>query len=87
MREGCATTATIYPCHTRLILLTYNRVLSCREGDFGAVHCNIMIKSIFCNTFTEEGTNDSLYLDPTTVLALYRRVLALNSVEGRLLMF
>jgi len=45
-----------------------------------------MIKSIFCNTFTDEGTNDSLYLDPTTVLALYRRVLALKSVEGRLLM-
>jgi hypothetical protein len=69
------------PRHTRLILLAYNRALSCRGEDFGAVHCNIMIRSIFCNTFTEEGTNNILYLDPTTVSAFYCRVLALKSVK------
>jgi hypothetical protein len=77
------------PYHTKLIPLAYNEPLSCTEGGLGTVRCNIMIKSIFFNTFTEEGTNNGLCLDPTTVRCCIQALpslLALKSVERRLLM-
>jgi hypothetical protein len=41
----------------------------------------MMIKSIFFNTFTEEGTNNGLCLDPTTVRCCIQALLGLLALK------